>query len=191
MSLAGKADRRQAPQPTAADACAAAVRDASEADVTAIQAIYAYHVETGTASFEEVAPSLTDMAERRAGILHRGLPYFVADRDGEVVGYAYAAPFRPRSAYRFTVEDSIYIHPEAVGCGIGRVLLAALIDRCTSLGYRQMIAVIGDSSNAASVGLHASFGFGEAGRLLAAGYKFERWLDVVFMQRQLGAPPRA
>ncbi len=161
------------------------VRPARDADLIAIQRIYAHHVQTGTGSFEEVAPSLAEMTERRAAILARGLPYLVIEDDGTVAGFAYAALFRPRSAYRFTVEDSIYIDPDRIGRGMGHLLLAAIIDACTTLDYRQMVAVIGDASNAASIGLHASFGFGEAGRLSAAGYKFGRWLDVIFMQLTL------
>jgi L-amino acid N-acyltransferase YncA len=167
------------------------IRAADDADLAAVRAIYAHHVETGTGSFEEVAPSVSEMVERRVMIVGRGLPYLIAERRGQVAGFAYAAPFRPRSAYRFTVEDSIYIHPDAIGQGVGRRLLSAVIDACHGLGYQQMIAVIGDSANAASIGLHAHFGFVEAGRLVAAGYKFGRWLDVVFMQRALIAPRRA
>lgn len=189
MTFTGSTGRDSASASTRSPAASTHVRSAAEADVAAIRAIYAHHVETGTASFEEVAPSTAEMADRRAGIVARGLPFLIAACGNDVVGFAYAAPFRPRSAYRFTVEDSIYIHPDAVGCGVGRQLLAAVIAACDGLGYRQMIAVIGDSANAASIGLHAHFGFVEAGRLVAAGYKFGRWLDVVFMQRSLSPTP--
>lgn len=165
------------------------IRSARADDLVAVQSIYAHHVETGTGSFEEAAPTIAEMVDRRTTIAARGLPYLVAESGGQLLGFAYAAPFRPRSAYRFTVEDSIYIHPEAIGRGVGGRLLATLIDACDGLGYRQMIAVIGDSANAASIGLHARHGFVEAGRLMAAGYKFGRWLDVVFMQRTLGTSP--
>ena len=172
-----------------ADPSVTRARPAEDVDLTAVQWIYAHHVQMGTGSFEDVAPSLAEMAARRADILTRGLPYLVVDHGGAVVGFAYAALFRPRSAYRFTVEDSIYIHPACLGLGLGRLLLAALVDACSALGYRQMVAVIGDSANAASIGLHAGFSFGEAGRLKAAGYKFDRWLDVVFMQLTLASSP--
>lgn len=168
----------------------AVVRPADTADLAAIQAIYAHHVGTGTGTFEEAAPDEVDMAARRDAILARGLPYLVADSGDAVVGFAYAAQFRPRSAYRFTVEDSIYVHPDAVGSCVGRALLGQLIARCEALGYRQMVAVIGDSANHRSIRLHQRAGFVEAGRLLSAGFKFGRWLDVVFMQRGLdGADP--
>jgi phosphinothricin acetyltransferase len=161
------------------------VRDATAADIAAVRAIYAHHVATGTASFEEVPPTLAEMRGRYDAVLGRGLPYLVADYAGDVAGYAYAAPFRPRSAYRYTVENSIYVHPQATGRGLGLALMDALIRRCRDLGYRQMVAVIGDSANRASIALHQRFGFVEAGRLQAAGYKFGRWLDVIFMQLAL------
>lgn len=164
------------------------VRDSVEADVPAIQAIYAHHVLHGTASFELAAPDLATMAERRAGLLAQGYPYLVAeDAAGAVAGYAYAGPFRPRIAYRHTVENSIYVDPQRLGQGIGRALLAALVARCEALGFRQMVAVIGDSANAGSIGLHAAQGFAHCGVLKATGFKFGRWVDTVFMQRALGA----
>lgn len=161
------------------------MRAADTADLVQVQAIYAHHVLNGTGSFEEVPPDITEMTARRARLAAQGLPYLVADRDGIVLGFAYAGPFRPRSAYRYTLEDSIYVHPEAIGNGVGRLLLGDLIHCCSRLGYRQLIAVIGDASNASSISLHAGFGFVEAGRLSSAGYKFGRWLDVVFMQKAL------
>jgi L-amino acid N-acyltransferase YncA len=162
------------------------VRDSRDGDVTHIHAIYAYHVLHGLASFEEIAPSLDDMAARRRDVLMKGLPYVVAESDGIVLGYAYANFYRPRSAYRFTVEDSVYIAENAVGRGIGRRLLACLIERCTALGYRQMVAVIGDSGHKASIGLHERAGFQRVGLLPSVGFKFGRWVDSVLMQRPLG-----
>lgn len=162
------------------------VREATDADMSAIQAIYAHHVMTGWGTFEEVAPDLTEMCRRRERTLSRRLPYLVAEIDGDVQGFAYAAPFRPRSAYRLTVEDSIYVAPDAVGQGLGRALLETLIQRCTALGYRQMVAVIGDSENTSSVALHAALGFAHGGRLASVGFKLNRWVDVVLMQRFLG-----
>lgn len=167
------------------------VRPAEAADIARIQAIYAHHVLTGTASFEEVPPDIAEMGARRHLLVECRLPYLVAERGGTVLGFAYAAPFRPRSAYRYTLEDSIYVHPEATGQGVGRLLLDDLITRVGALGYRQMIAVIGDAANTSSIALHAGFGFVEAGRLQSAGYKFGRWLDVVFMQKALAPQPVA
>jgi len=165
---------------------ACAVRDAREEDMAAVQAIYAHHGLHDTASFEEEPPSLAEMTRRRGVVLEHGLPYLVAERDGQVVGYSYAMPYHPRSAYRFTIEDSIYIDHRLTGAGIGRALLSSLIDRCAAGQWRQMIAVIGDSGNAASIALHASLGFRHAGTLRSVGFKFDRWIDSVFMQRSLG-----
>lgn len=163
------------------------VRPSAEQDLDAIAAIYRHHVSTGLASFEETPPDLAELARRRAVVLEAGLPWLVATNGaGDVVGYAYAGLFRPRSAYRYTVEDSIYVAPGWMGRGIGRALLGWLIEETTSRGYRQMVAVIGDSGNAASIGLHRSCGFREAGRLEAVGFKFGRWVDSVLMQRPLG-----
>ena len=163
------------------------VRDSREDDVAEIEAIYAYHVRHGTASFEEEAPQLAEMQRRRAEVLARGLPYLVAEREGRVAGYSYATPYRTRSAYRFTIENAVYVDPACPRAGIGRALLAALIARCEAGDWRQMIAVIGDSSHMASIGLHASLGFREVGTLEAVGFKFGRWLDSVLMQRALGS----
>lgn len=166
------------------------VRPSTEGDLPAIAAIYRHHVTTGLASFEEIAPDLEELARRRTTVLEMGLPWLVATHgSGDVVGYAYAGLFRPRSAYRYTVEDSIYVAPGWTGRGIGRALLGWLIRETTSKGYRQMVAVIGDSGNAASIGLHRSCGFREAGRLEAVGFKFGRWVDSVLMQRPLGDGP--
>lgn len=162
------------------------VRPSAEADVAAIRDIYAHHVLHGFGSFEEVPPSVEEMAVRRLAILERGMPYLVAEADGRVLGYAYAGPYRPRPAYRHTVENSVYVAPEAVRHGVGRALLGTLLDICTAGPWRQMIAVIGDRGNTGSVALHAAFGFHEAGHLKAVGFKHGRWVDVVIMQRALG-----
>lgn len=162
------------------------VRDATEADMAFVQAIYAHHVLEGLASFETEAPDLQEMSRRRLEVLDRGLPYRVAILDGKVCGFAYANFFRPRAAYRHTVEDSIYVDPAFVGRKVGSTLLHDLIERCTELGYRQMIAVIGDSGNAASIGLHKHLGFEITGHLKSTGFKLGRWVDTMLMQRPLG-----
>lgn len=169
---------------TATDAIA--IRDAADDDMAAIQAIYAHHVRHGLASFEIEPPDVAEMARRRQAITAHGLPYLVAVADGRVLGYAYAGPYRPRPAYRFTLEDSVYIAEGFAGRGIGRRLLAELIERCTQLGYRQMVAVIGDSQNSPSIGLHERLGFARAGVIRSAGFKLGRWVDSVIMQRALG-----
>jgi L-amino acid N-acyltransferase YncA len=163
------------------------IRDSLDHDMPRVQAIYAHHVLHGTGSFELEPPDLAEMRSRRASVLGNRLPYLVAEQNGQVLGYAYANVFRPRPAYRFTVEDSIYIAPESAGQGIGRRLLTELLTRCEQAGSRQMIAVIGDSANIGSIGLHAALGFRFAGVLRSSGWKFERWLDTVMMQRELGA----
>lgn len=162
------------------------IRPSHDTDVTAIAAIYAHAVLQTTGTFETDAPSPSEIGRRRDEVIARGLPWLVAESNGEVLGYAYANPFRPRKAYRFCVEDSVYLHPNAYGQGVGRLLLAALSARCEALGMRQIIAVIGDSGNLASIGLHRSLGFEQTGLIKNAGWKFGRWLDVVMMQRQLG-----
>ena len=167
-------------------AAALTLRPSTEADLPAIQAIYAQAVEHGTGTFETEVPSVEEMGRRRAEVLGRKLPWLVAERGGEVLGYAYANYFRPRLAYRFCVEDSIYLAPAAQGQGVGRLLLAELIARCEAAGARQMLAVIGDAHNAGSVGVHTALGFQHTGVLKSAGWKFGRWLDVVLMQRTLG-----
>jgi len=163
------------------------VRDASDADMHAVTKIYAAHVLHGLASFEEIPPSLEDMQSRRASVLQLGLPYLVAVMDGRVVGYSYATFYRTRPAYRYTVEDSVYVEDGLNGRGIGTVLLAELIARCERGPWRQMLAVIGDSGNAGSIALHRRMGFTPAGSLTAVGFKLGRWVDSVFMQRALGA----
>jgi phosphinothricin acetyltransferase len=162
------------------------LRDGIEADVAAATAIYRQHVLHGSASFETEPPDEAEMARRRADVLSRGWPWLVAEREGRCLGYAYAGPFRLRPAYRFTVEDSIYLAGDAAGQGIGRMLLLELIARCERAGARQMLAVIGDSANQASVGVHRAAGFQPAGILRQVGWKFDQWRDVVLMQRPLG-----
>jgi phosphinothricin acetyltransferase len=155
-------------------------------DLPAITAIYAHNVLHGTGTFELEPPDEAEMGRRREDVLGKGLPWLVAERGGQVLGYAYANHFRPRRAYRFCVEDSIYLHPDARGQGVGRLLLAELIGQCEARGARQMLAVIGDAQNAGSIGVHRALGFEHTGVLKAAGWKFDRWLDVVLMQRSLG-----
>jgi phosphinothricin acetyltransferase len=167
------------------------LRPATPADLPAITAIYAHHVQTGLASFETDAPTLAEMTQRHATITGAGYPYLVAELDGAVLGYAYASAYRTRPAYRFTVEDSIYIAPAAVGRGIGRALLARLIVECEQRGDRQMLALIGDSANTASIALHRACGFTHKCTLDAVGFKFGRWVDSVIMQRQLGEGDRS
>lgn len=163
-----------------------AVRPAARTDVPAIAAIYAHAVGTGTASYELEPPSEVEMASRFDALSAGSYPFFVAESPDEVLGYAYAGPFRPRRAYRFMVEDSIYLSPTAQGHGTGRLLLSALVETSTRLGFRQMVAVIGDGKrNQASVRLHESVGFRHAGLLEGSGYKHGRWLDTVFMQLSL------
>lgn len=162
------------------------IRDSTEADLAAITAIYGHAVRTGVASFELEAPDLAEMARRRAAILAGGYPHLVAERAGVVAGYTYAGAYRPRPAYRFTVENSVYVSPDHHRLGVGQALLGALIARCEAAGFRLMVAVIGDSANAASIGLHGAFGFSHAGLLPNVGWKQNRWLDSVLMTRPLG-----
>ncbi|HYG54778.1 MAG TPA: GNAT family N-acetyltransferase [Burkholderiales bacterium] len=162
------------------------VRPAAPADIPAIQAIYSHHVLHGLASFEEEPPSVDEMRRRFDEITGRGLPYLAAEFGGKVAGYGYCSLYRTRSAYRYALEDSVYVRDDAIGKGIGSALLAQLIARCEGLGYRQLIAVIGDSANTASIALHASQGFLRAGTLRSVGFKFGRWVDSVIMQRPLG-----
>lgn len=161
------------------------VREACPEDAAAIQRIYAHYVENSAASFEEAAPSVEDIVARRQEVLDFGAPYIVAERGGEVHGFAYASRFRPRSAYRLTVEDSIYVDPAATGHGIGTRLLSELVDRCAELGFCQMVAVIGGTNNEASVTLHKRLGFMQAAVLKSVGFKFGAWVDTVIMQRAL------
>ncbi len=164
-----------------------AIRPSTEADIPAIAAIYAHHVLTGTASFETEPPDTAEMARRRADVLARGLPYLVAEGpEGAVLGYAYAGPYRTRAAYGRTVENSIYVRADAARRGVGRKLLEALIAGCEAAGMRQMVAVVGDSANLASIRLHEEAGFRLVGTLRSVGRKHGRWLDSVLLQRPLG-----
>jgi L-amino acid N-acyltransferase YncA len=168
------------------DAMSPIVRDCAPTDIPAIAAIYEHAVLNGLASFELDPPDAAEMARRRADILAKGYPYLVAEQDGAVVGYAYANSYRARPAYRFTVENSVYVAPDRQRGGIGRALLPALITRCEQADYRLMVAVIGDSANMGSIRLHAACGFAHAGLLPAIGWKHGRWVDSVLMTRALG-----
>jgi L-amino acid N-acyltransferase YncA len=161
------------------------IRDASEADFPAIQAIYAHHVLHGAGSFEEEPPDVATMLARFAAVRARGLPWIVVEEAGAIRGYSYARPYHERSAYRFTLENSVYVAHDAARRGYGRALLGELLARCTADGYRQMIAIIGDSGNSGSIGLHTAMGFRHAGLLRGVGLKFGRTLDSVLMQRAL------
>ena len=171
------------------------IRSSRAADVPAIAAIYAHHVLHGTGTFETAPPSAHEMAARRADVLAKGLPYLVAEQDGQVVGYAYCQWFKPRPASRFSSEDSIYLHPDAGGQGLGKQLLAALAEQAEAAGIRKLIAVIGDSGNAGSIGVHRAAGFAPVGVFKSCGWKFGRWLDIVLMEKPLGpgdsTPPEA
>ncbi len=162
------------------------VRDLIPEDLAAVTRIYEHYVLHGTATFEEIPPSLAEMSERHEQIRAQGLPWLVAEADGAVIGYAYAGLFHRRSAYRFTLENSVYIDPAHHRRGAGRALVIELIRRSEALGYRQMMAIIGDSANHGSVGLHKGLGFRLVGTYMKVGFKFGRWLDVVLMQRGLG-----
>jgi phosphinothricin acetyltransferase len=162
------------------------IRPATDADIAAITAIYAHHVLHGTGTFETAPPDEADMAARRADVLSKGLPYLVAEDANGVIGFAYCNWFKPRPAYRFSAEDSIYLAPAAAGKGLGRLLLAELMAQAERCGVRKLIAVIGDSANLGSVGVHRSCGFEPVGVLRSCGWKFERWLDVVLMECPLG-----
>jgi len=163
------------------------IRPSTEADVPAIAAIYAHHVQHGTGTFETTPPTEAEMAARRADVLGKGLPWLVLEDAGQVLGFAYGNWFKPRPAYRFSVEDSIYLAPEAAGQGLGRALLAELLARLEAGGIRKVIAVIGDSANAGSVGVHTALGFERVGVVKSCGWKFGRWLDIVLMEKTLGA----
>lgn len=164
------------------------LRPVTASDVAAVHAIYAHHVLHGTGTFELEPPDDAEMARRIDAVTSLGLPFLVAAEGDDVLGFAYAGPYRPRPAYRFTVEDSIYLHADATGRGVGTTLLTAVLDACTGLGIRQVIAVIGDSDNAASIRVHERCGFKRVGVFRAVGWKFDRWLDTVLMQRELHPP---
>ncbi len=171
------------------------IRPSRDDDLAAISAIYGHHVLYGNASFETEAPSVEEMRRRRAELVARGYPYLVAEDATGIVGYAYASAYRARPAYQNTVENSVYLRPDAIGRGIGRRLLEALMEDCETRGYRQMIAIVGDSGNMASIGLHERAGFRLVGVLRSVGFKHGRWLDTVVLQRALGpgdgTPPRS
>ena len=166
------------------------IRDAVPADLPAITAIYAHHVLHGTGTFEEDAPPESEMAARIAEVQDQGWAWLVAEEAGEILGFAYFSQFRARSAYRFAAENSVYVRNNIRGQGVGKALVAVLLERADAAGFRQMLAVIGDSENVGSIGLHVSLGFRQAGVLKAVGVKFGRWLDVVFMQRAIGGGDR-
>ncbi|WP_027995671.1 GNAT family N-acetyltransferase [Simplicispira psychrophila] len=163
------------------------IRTSQQGDLPAITHIYAHHVQQGTGSFEIDAPSCADMAARRAEVLARGLPWLVAEQDGQVLGFAYANWFKPRPAFRFSAEDSVYVAASACGQGMGRALLAQLLVQAEQAEVRKMLAVIGDSANASSIALHRALGFGEIGVLRSVGWKFGAWRDIVLMEKSLGA----
>jgi len=162
------------------------IRPSRPEDIPAITAIYTDHVLNGTGTFELEPPSEADMANRRADVLSKGLPYLVATDDNKVLGFAYCNWFKPRPAYRFSAEDSIYLAPDAQGLGLGRALLTELAVQAEKAGIRKLIAVIGDSANAGSIGVHRSVGFSHAGVLKSCGWKFNQWRDVVLMDKALG-----
>ncbi|MCX7663555.1 MAG: GNAT family N-acetyltransferase [Tepidimonas fonticaldi] len=162
------------------------IRPSHENDLPAIARIYGHHVLHGTGTFETDPPSAADMGARRADVLAKGLPWLVAELQGEVVGFAYGNWFKPRPAYRFSVEDSIYVAHDAVGRGLGRALLAELLAQLETRGIRKVMAVIGDSANAGSIGLHTALGFERVGVVRSCGWKFGRWLDIVLMEKSLG-----
>jgi len=163
------------------------IRPATDSDMPAITAIYQHHVLNGTGTFEITPPTLEDMQARRADVLSKGLPYLVLENEGEVVGFSYCNWFKPRPAYRFSAEDSIYLAPQAAGKGWGRLLLQELKASAQRAGLRKLIAVIGDSNNHASIGLHRALGFQQVGVISDCGWKFDRWLDIVLMECPLGA----
>ncbi|MES2946699.1 MAG: N-acetyltransferase family protein [Pseudomonadota bacterium] len=169
------------------------IRPSRDEDICAITAIYAHHVLHGTGTFETEAPSEADMSTRRADVLGKGLPYLVIEHEGKVAGFAYGNWFKPRPAYRFSVEDSIYMAPDLGRKGLGRALLAELLARCEAVGIRKMMAVIGDSANGGSVGVHLALGFKQVGVVESCGWKFGAWRDIVIMQKTIGlgdtAPP--
>ncbi|MGM9428221.1 GNAT family N-acetyltransferase [Hydrogenophaga sp. MI9] len=166
------------------------IRPSTDHDLDAITRIYGHHVLHGTGTFETTPPTLAEMTARRADVLSKGLPWLVVEDGGQVLGYAYGNWFKPRPAYRFSVEDSIYMAPEAAGKGLGRALLTELLAALERAGIRKVMAVIGDSANAGSVGVHTALGFERVGVVPSCGWKFGRWLDIVMMQRSLGQGDR-
>jgi len=162
------------------------LRPSTDADIPAITAIYAHHVTHGTGTFETDPPGESDMAARRADVLAKGLPYLVAEQDGRVLGFAYCQWFKPRPAYRFSAEDSIYLDVDAAGQRIGNKLLSELVKQADAAGVRKLIAVIGDSGNVRSIGVHRAVGFRHVGTIESCGWKFGRWLDIVLMEKSIG-----
>ncbi len=162
------------------------IREVTDRDMARITEIYAHYVRTSVITFEYDPPSVEEMSLRRTRIQEKGLPYLVAEVDGDIAGFAYAAPFRARYAYRFSVEDTVYLDPAQTGRGLGKQLLSALIDTCTEKGYRQMIGIVAGRENLASINLHKSLGFEFKGTAEAVGYKFDRWIDTLHLQRPLG-----
>lgn len=162
------------------------IRSSRDEDLPAITAIYAHHVLHGTGTFETEPPSVADMAARRADVLSKGLPYLVAEQDRTIAGFAYGNWFKPRPAYRYSVEDSIYLAPDLHRKGLGRALLAELLARLEAVGVRKVMAVVGDSANAGSVGVHSALGFTQVGTIASCGWKFGAWRDIVIMQKTLG-----
>ena len=162
------------------------IRPSRDEDIPAITAIYTHHVLHSTGTFETEAPSVADMTARRADVLSKGLPYLVAEQDGRIAGFAYGNWFKPRPAYRYSVEDSIYLATDVHRKGLGRILLAELLARCETAGIRKVMAIIGDSANAGSVGVHLALGFEEVGKIKSCGWKFGAWRDIVIMQKTLG-----
>jgi phosphinothricin acetyltransferase len=167
------------------------LRPSTDADLPAITAIYGHHVTHGTGTFETTAPIEAEMMARRADVLAKGLPYLVAENGGQVLGFAYCQWFKPRPAYRFSAEDSIYLHPDAAGQRIGNKLLSELAKQAEAAGIRKLIAVIGDSGNVRSIGVHRAVGFRHVGTIASCGWKFGRWLDIVLMEKSLGEGSRS
>jgi L-amino acid N-acyltransferase YncA len=163
------------------------IRPSQDSDIPAITAIYSHHVLHGTGTFETTPPTEADMLARRADVLSKGLPYLVVEDGGRVLGFAYCQWFKPRPAYRFSAEDSIYLHPDAAGKGLGKELLAELARQAEAIGIRKLIAVIGDSANLGSIGVHRTLGFTPVGSFKSCGWKFGKWLDIVLMEKPLGA----
>jgi L-amino acid N-acyltransferase YncA len=168
----------------------ALIRPSTEADIAAMTAIYAHHVLHGTGTFEIDPPSVADMTTRRSDVLAKGLPYLVVEKNKQILGFAYCNWFKPRPAYRFSAENSIYMHPDSRGQGLGKLLLSELCAQAERVGVRKFMAVIGDSANAASIGLHSSLGFERVGVIKSCGWKFEQWLDIVLMEKALGQGDR-
>ena len=162
------------------------IRPSLASDVPAIAAIYAHHVLNGTGTFETTPPTDSEMAARRADVLAKGLPYIVIEDGGQVVGFAYCQWFKPRPAYRFSAEDSIYLHPDSAGKGLGKLLLTELMRQAETAGVRKLIAVIGDSGNAGSIAVHKTLGFESVGVIRNCGWKFNRWLDITIMDKAIG-----